>query len=420
MGNRKIGQRRLVILGNGGAGISAISAIRSVDPLASIVLVSSENSYAYSPVALTHYIARELNREQLFITDESFYKSNRVETYFGRKAIELSPKDQSIRIQGKITVHYDKLLIATGASPLLTADYRNAKVLALRSVSDADMIKSCLCRSNKAVILGGGLVSLQVADALSKLGVSITVLVSSNQVLSRNVDSFVASIVQERMRGAGIRVQLGTNVVSVEGRKESTYLTLDTGQTLSSPLVISGKGMQPNLLEGPLSKDKDMSVDNRMQTPLENVYAAGDVCVGMHVISNQLGHVGNWPNACDQGWVAGCNMAGANVEQEGFLNQNITKLFGLELGSIGLFEPPSGGGFEVIKWSDESRHIYRKIVLKEKRIVGATLVNNIDGAGVIRNLILKKGQLSALSPQGTVERFSLGNPLRYHPMYHLV
>ena len=148
--------RRIVIIGNGGAAVSALRAIRSVDKSSAITLIASENLFAYSPVALTYYIAKELKREQLFLTNRAFYENYNAQILLGMKALEIRPESASVLIESQEVLPYDRLLIATGSSPVLPDEYRNAGVIALRTLRDADRIRTAASRSKKGVVLGGG------------------------------------------------------------------------------------------------------------------------------------------------------------------------------------------------------------------------------------------------------------------------
>lgn len=387
--------KQIVIIGNGGAGLSAIRAIRSVDPVSPITLLSSEDCFAYSPVATTYYIAGKISRRQLFVTDEAFYRRLNVRLLLKKRALEIDAERASVAVEGSGgRIPYDELLIATGATPTQPAGDPEGQVLSLRTLEDAERILSLLPHSGKAVILGGGLVSLQLAQTLWHRGLEITVLVGSDRVLSRNVDPRTSLLVQREMESKGISFHLCTEAVSFVRNGDQVHVHTNTDRTLSASLLLCGKGIRPNLLDGALTTDGAMEVDARMRTRCRNVYAAGDVSRVKHLISGKWESMANWPNACYQGWVAGLNMAGRQAELEGLLNQNITHLFGLRLASIGVFQFPPGKGGEVLEWSEEGQKVHRKIYLKEGKVVGAVLVNAVEDIGLIRNLIVRGREVS--------------------------
>ena len=387
--------KQIVIIGNGGAGLSAIRAIRSVDQTSSITLLSSEDCFAYSPIATTYYIAGKITRDQLFLTDESFYRKHNVQILLKKKVLEIDPGRAFVVIEGnRERIPYEELLVATGATPILPTGSQNRRTFSLRTLDDAERILTSFSFSSNAVILGGGLVALQLAQTLRNRGIEVTVVVASDHILSRNVDEETSSLVRREMENQGISCHFGAEALSVEKSRGKIQVELSTGTILSASFILSGKGVKPNLLQGPLSTNEDMAVDDHMRTHLENIYAAGDVSLVTHLISGQRERLANWPNACYQGWIAGLNMAGVDARLEGLLNQNVTHLFGLRLASLGIFKPPFEEGTEVLRWSDEGQKVYRKLFLRKGRIIGAVLVNGIEDIGLIRNLIVRRIDVS--------------------------
>ena len=404
-----------MIVGNGGAALSAVRAIRSVDRSCALTLISGENHYAYSPVALTYYLAGRIRRDQLFLTDEAFYRDRGIELIFDKKVSEIMPGRPAVRTEDGQEFFYDRLLIATGASPELPAEYAEGGALVLRTLADADRILAAAQGAKEAIILGGGLVSLQTAQALWRRGLKVSVVVGSRQILSRNLDAEAAFSVQKAMAQQGINVCLGSSVTCLEPSRGLIQARLNTGQTLAGALVVCGKGVRPNLLKGPLCASEDMRTDECLRTCLENVYAAGDVSLGRHLIHEQWDRVANWPNACYQGWVAGLNLAGVDARLPGLLNHNVTELFGVRVASIGLIEPPCEDGYQALIWRREAGRVYKKIVLHHQRLVGAILVNDISEAGVIHNLVKKKADLSAVLAKKPAGQYNLAGLL--HAQY---
>ena len=405
---------QVVIVGNGGAGLSALRAIRSVDGSCPVTVISEEDHYAYSPVSLTYYISGQITRNQLFLTDEGFYRERGVKLVLGKKAAEIDAERSVVKTTDGQEFFFDRLLIATGASPKLPPEYSDGGALVLRTLADADRILAAAEGAEEAIILGGGLVSLQTAQALWKRGLGITVVVGSRQLLSRNLDGKAAFLVQEAMEKCGINICLGSSVTCLEPRRELIHADLSTGKTISGALVVCGKGVRPNLLAGPLCASEDMKADDCMGTCLPNIYVAGDVSLGRHLIHEQWDRVANWPNACYQGWMAGLNMAGVPTRLEGLLNHNITELFGVKVASIGLIEPPCAEDYRVLTWWDETSRVYKKIVLHQGRLVGAILVNDIRDAGVVHKSVEKKIDLSAILERQPEGEFNLGKFLRSH------
>lgn len=218
---------RQVIVGNGAAGLSAIKTIREARRPCNIILVSSENCDAYSPVMMTHCLSGEISKDQMFIADSHFYEENDVERLFGDKAIGLDPSKQMVYLESGRQVAYDNLLIATGASPksLEVESIEANNILSLRTMWDMERISELTKIAKESIVIGGGLVSLQVADALYKRGFKLTLLVSSGQILSRNLNADSAGIIQQEMESRGVSIFCGINVRGVKRGGEKVIIT---------------------------------------------------------------------------------------------------------------------------------------------------------------------------------------------------
>ena len=390
---------RQVIVGNSAAGINAIRAIRESNRPCDIVLVSAEKCNAYSPVMITHYLSGEISVEQMFIVDSHFYEENDVETIFGDKAIGLEPSKQIVHLESGMKVTYDNLLIATGTSPrsLPGEPIEASNVLSVWTLGDAEKVSELAKKAREIIVIGGGLIGLQVADALCKDGVQLTILESLGQILSRNADADCAKIIQDEMESRGVSILCSVNVTGIENRGEKAVVILDSDQELAADMVIINIGVDANIgwLQGSgIRVNRGVLVDEFMRATFGNIFAAGDVTEIRNVVTGQTDVLPGWGAACIQGRVAGANMVGQPETYPGSLMENITTLFGLPLATVGLVRATDGYSTEEIQFSDPQQIMYRKILVGENRIVGAILLGMAEDAGVIRNLILNKVDVS--------------------------
>jgi len=390
---------RQVIVGNSAAGINAIRAIRESNHPCDIVLVSAENCNAYAPVLITHYLAGEIPREQMFIVDSHFYKENEVETIFGDKAVGLEPSKQIVHLESGRKVTYDNLLIATGVSPksLPGEAIKAGNVVSVWTLQDAEKLSELAKRGREVIVIGGGLIGLQVADALCKDGVQLTILESLEQILSRNADADCAKIIQYEMESRGVSTLCSVNVTEIENTGEKAVVILDSDQALAADIVIINIGVEANIgwSQGSgIRINRGVLVDEFMRATFGNIFAAGDVTEVRNVITGQADVLPGWGAACIQGRVAGANMVGQSETYPGGLMENIATLFGLPLATVGSVTPTDGYCTEEIQLSDHQRRIYRKILLSGNRIIGAILLGMAEDAGVLRNLILNRVDVS--------------------------
>lgn len=390
---------RQVILGNSAAGLSAVTAIRQIDQQCKIVLASAERCYAYTPVLTTYYLAKKIGKEEMFIADSKFYKEKNVKTILGDKAVGLDPSRQIIYLESGKEVAYDNALIATGASPrkLKVMLRGSSKILFLRTLQDAERIAELAKTAKEIVIIGGGLVSLQAANALHKQDVRISLVVNSEQLLSQNVDAHCAEIIQAEMESQGISIHLRSSLKKVGKRKGRIVIVLDSGPELQGDMVIVGKGVDPNiewLRDSGVRLNRGVLVNEFMQSNFPNIFAAGDVAESENGVTGQTEVVPGWGKACVQGKVAGLNMMGRQERYIDSTRENVSTLFGLTVASIRLGDIWNSNKSEELKFFDPRTKVYRKILFAGNRIVGAILLGKTEDAGIIRNLINSKVDIS--------------------------
>jgi len=401
---------RQVIIGNSAAGLSAIKAIREIDNVCPITLISSENCNAYSPVSLTHYLKGEMPRESLFIVHKDFYQMNNVEMEFGSRAIWIDHLEQTVHLENGRKVKYDNLLIATGASPikLLGTEDGVDNVFSLRTIEDAEKIAKCIRTAKEVIIIGAGLIGLQVSDGLFKEGIRFTILEWAEQVLPDVTDINSAAIVQREIESHGISIFLGRRVKGIGRKGRKTFVTTDSGEELIADMVVVGIGVRPNIQlinTREIKVNRGILVDEMMRTNVDNIFAAGDVSEGENLVTGRNEVLLNWSNACKQGRMAGLNMAGGEQRYEGGLAENITTIFGLTLATIGLPRVSKANGVEELQSYSPKEKSYRKILLAGNKVVGAVLLGRTSDVGILENFIKVKKDISPW--KGTIARTPL-------------
>jgi NAD(P)H-nitrite reductase large subunit len=391
--------RQHTIIGNSAAGLAAIKAIRKSGDGRPIVLVSAENCNAYSPVLTTYYIGDQIKKPQMFLVSDRFYKKYNVQTVFGRRVDALDAVNQQIHFDDRSRMNYENLLIACGASArtLENVDSEALKyVSTLRTITDADKIKSISEKAEKIIAIGAGLVSLQTIKSVLEKGHDITLVVGSEQVLSQQMDRESAFIIQKKLVGNGVKILFGRGVTHIYEKNGQARVVTTYGESLPADLVVVGKGVRPNIemvRNTPLETNYGILVDDHMRTNLENVYAAGDVAEARNEITGEREVIGTWFNACAQGETAGFNMVGRSTPRKGQFRENVTTILGVVVASIGLSNPDYGR-YEELRYADSRRSELRKLYLDGSRIVGALLVGQAYDAGVIKHCIANRIDIS--------------------------
>ena len=400
-------QRRIVIVGNSAASLAALESIRRLDGTCPVTLVADETIPAYSRVLLPYLLSGE--RHDLSLRSPDYYQRMGVRTLLGRRAVRIEA--DAVTLDDGAHLPFDRLLLATGSRAAIPdlpgVDTRG--VFPLKNMADALRILEHLPGARHAVILGGGLVCLLVARALLKQGLSLSIAVSSDRLLSRMLDEEGSAIVQQRLVQAGVRVLTRTDATRiVAGNGGVRSVVTAAGEELPADLVILAKGIRSNTdlaRAGGLAIERGILVDQYLRTSRPDVFAAGDCAEAPDLlVPGKRTIAGTWFEAVAQGEIAGANMLEMSRPTPGTLKMNVMDSLGTAVASIGMTEAPDVEA-EVLRRSRDGA--YRKLVISHDRIVGAVLVGDVSEAGPIASLIRRRLTLSDL------KRFDPSRPIRY-------
>lgn len=382
---------KYLIIGNGVAAVNACIAIRKIDQKGTVTIVSAEKYPAYSAALTTYLVAGELEEKDLILYPMDWYKQNDIEIILGRRVVKVEPLSRKVILDNRRELSYEKLLIATGAFPILPEiqGIDQPQVFGLRTLGDAKTITQALSPQVKnVVVIGAGLVGLKIAEALKKQGLNTVLVEQFDQVLPRNLDRQGAEIVQSWLRREGITVRLGQVVKEIQSDK----MVLDSEEEIPCEMVVVAAGVRPNLdfLEGSgIVVNQGVLVNDRCETNIKDVYAAGDVAEPINLISGRTAVNAIWPAASKMGKVAGSNMAGKAAQFEGGLTMNSMNLFGSTAISFGVVKEGKEDE-KIVGDLNPAEGIYQKVVVRNGRIVGAVLIGENRNAGVLLEL-LKRG-----------------------------
>ena len=386
-----------LVIGNSAAGLSAVKSIRKKDKNSSITLFSDEPYPYYSRLLIPYFIRGNLLKAQLFEGVKKLLHDYDVRVRLGDRIVEISSREDKINSLSGHRFSFDRLLVATGAFPVIPDIPGKALpgVFPVRTLEHAERICSRIKPEGRATILGGGLVGIQLAQALSGKGMDVTVVVGSDRVLSRNLDSEGSRFIQIAAQRMGIKILLGREVEEIsQGHEGTVWMVFKDGERMKGDLILWAKGVEPSteLLRGAnLPVSRGAVVNGRLQTIRENVFAAGDLVEFYDLTYQEKRNSPIWPNAIEQGCIAGLNMTGMEVEYRGGIGMNVTELFGIKIASIGKVE--SGTEAEAVAFLNPEKGMYRKIVMKNNLIEGAILMGDISDCGVLHRLIKNRSNV---------------------------
>jgi len=380
-----------VIIGNGPAGIRAAETIRKNDLKSRILVISEENQPYYYRRLLARFIAGKYKPENLTVYPPDFYEKKTIEQMLGKTVIQVLPKEREVLLDDGQKIRYDKLLLAVGGKPVIPNwPGSNLKgVMTIRTLADAQKMVDFSLGKKNAVVIGSGLLGMNLAQSLREVGLGVNLLVRGDRLWSAMLDRKASDIIARRLEKEGIHVNFNMEVKRVVGDDSSVSKVITReGTEIPCELVAVSIGIRPNidfLKYSGVEIDKGIIVNERMETNIEDIYAAGDVAQAYDVVYKDYRLNTSWTIALEQGATAGSNMSGLHETYCG-LCSNTEKVYDVALTSIGIVTPPSID-CEVLAHDLEEKNAYRKFVLKENRIVGALLIGHTRDADRVEKLI---------------------------------
>jgi NAD(P)H-nitrite reductase large subunit len=403
----------IVIIGNSAAAVGAVEAIRKKDRAVPITIISDDPHPVYSRPLISYLLSGEIKLDRIFFRPKNFYEKNDVRALLGNCVVNVNFEKKAIQLEDGKKIPYDRLLIATGGKPFLPKmeGLNTPGVYTFTKLEDAGKISSALKEARKAVVIGGGLIGLKAAGALKKRNVEVTIVELADHILSLTLDGTASSILERALKKEGFHLITSNTAEAIlgDGRVESVRLA--DGRLIKTQLVVVAIGVNPNvqIFRGtPLQIEKGIVVNERMETNLPDIYAAGDVVQAYDRILESYRTLPIWPNAYVQGKVAGYQMVGEDqFKYDGSFMMNSIEVAHIPTISIGLANPPSEDGYQVMKRLDRVGGVYRKIILKEDRVVGAIFAGQIDRAGIMTGLLRDKINVKGFKKDLLSDRFGL-------------
>ena len=379
---------KILIVGNGMAGTLAAKTVRELDPEAEVEIFGEE-SYPYYPRPnLIEFIAGRLPYERLFAFPENWNVRQRIGVRLGQSIVRIRPDERTVESAAGETFAYDALLLASGARasvPPIEGGGRTG-LFVLRTLDDALAILDRLKSHGRVAVLGGGLLGLEIARAIRGRGAEVTVVEFFERLLPRQLDPAGAAILRGQIEKAGIAVRLGAVARQVVGDGEVRGIRFESGDGLEADVVVVAAGIKPELglaEKAGLALGRGVVVDDRLRTSRPGIFAAGDVA------EHQGRIYGIIPASFEQARAAAYNMLGQDMPYGGTVPSNTLKVAGLYVTSAGEVNP-EGRGFETFVKSDAAAGLYKKIILKEGRLVGAIWMGTKKGASEIGRLVAAK------------------------------
>ena len=407
---------KYVIIGGSAGGIGAVEAIREVDPNGSLAVISEEEIPQYSRPMISEYVSREANLKTMKYRRDEFWKNNNVHKLTGRKATKIDFKRKEVELDNVDKIKFEKLLIATGGKPFVPKIEGGKKngVFTFTDLSNAREIESKLENSKTAIVIGGGLIGVSASEALVKRCIKVTLVELKDNILNLILDKTASKIAENVLSEAGVTIVTGQTVKTILGKEDNNNIVggviLSDGTKIQCDLVVIAIGVIPRtelVNETPLKVNRGIIVDKYMETNIPDVFACGDVAEAHDFLINQNRLLPLWPLAHLGGRIAGYNMAGKKAEYEGGTVMSSLKYFNLPIIAVGDVNPKNIDDYEVLVQYYPEKKIYKKILIKDKKIFGFIFLGEIHNSGIFFKLLKENVDINIIKDRFLSDDFGI-------------
>ena len=386
-----------VILGNGPAGIIAAETIRKHAPTDEIVVLGDEPGPPYSRMAIPYLLMGNIGEEGTYQRKgKDHYVLQRIELRTGR-ATAVDSVARNVRLEDGTVLSFDRLLIATGARPIRPPipGIDLPQVNPCWTLADARQIMEAAKPGARVLLMGAGFIGCIIMEALATRGVQLSVVEMQDRMVPRMMGEGAGGMIKRWVERKGVSVHTSTRVEAIDAGAPLT-VRLSNGKELAVDLLISAAGVLPNIafLAGSgIECRQGVLTDERLQTNVSGVYAAGDCAEAFDVITGTSIVSAIQPNAADQAYCAGMNMAGKKSELKGVTQINVLDTLGLISTSFGRWEGVPGG--EHAELSDEANFRYIRLEFDGDVLAGYNAIGLTDHIGFLRGLTQSRVKLGA-------------------------
>lgn len=387
--------KQYVIIGNGVAAVGCIEGIRSVDCEGKITLVSAEARPVYCRPLISYYLQGKTDLQKMNYRAADFYEKMGCEVLYGRKAVRIDSAARTVTLDDGAVLPYDSVCVAAGSSPFVPPFAGLDTVpqkFSFMTLDDTLALEKAVTKASRVLIVGAGLIGLKCAEGLRDRVASITVCDLADRVLSSILDTECAAIMQKHLENNGIQFMLGDSAASFSGNTA----VMKSGKQVEFDVLVLAVGVRANTA---LVKDigggvnRGILVNDRMETTVPGVYAAGDCTEGMDISFGQNRVLAILPNANMQGRCAGVNMAGGDGAFNNAIPMNSIGFFGLHAMTAGSYFGQADGG-EL--YEEKTDTTLKRLFTRNGLLTGYILIGGVERAGIYTSLIREKTPLDSI------------------------
>jgi NAD(P)H-dependent nitrite reductase small subunit len=389
------GRRRLVVVGNG------MAAMRTVEELLQlagdeyqITVFGAEPRGNYNRILLSPLLAGETRRESIMLHPLKWYREKGITLHAGDPVVSIDRRSKRVISAAGVVAGYDRLLLATGSDPvrLKVTGHDLSGVFCFRSIDDVDGMLEQAGRARRAVVIGGGLLGLEAASGLAKHGLAVTVVHLRDRVMDRQLDAEAAALLRQSMEARGIRFCMSARTAAFEGEGRVQQVRMEDGRVIEADLVVVAAGITPRTglaRECGLHCDRGILVDDTLQTFDPSIYAVGE-CV-----QHRGTTYGLVAPLWEQARVCAAHLAERGVTRfRGSRPSSQLKVSGIDVFSAGDISQLRSA--DSIRFADPAAGIYKRLWLRDNRVLAAVLFGDTSAAAQLAELIETQRDVSTL------------------------
>lgn len=387
-------KQKILIVGAGAAAYRFVLNYREMNTTDDIEVFSNEPTPFYNRVLLPDYISKDKTWDNLLKYNETAGDQMQCVLHNNAEIVEINREAKTITDQNGNVHSYDTLVLATGSSsfrpPIIPKDKEG--IFTLRSKKDADNIGSYTEGKDNVVVVGGGVLGIELADSLRKIGKKVTVLQRSSRLMERQLDELGAKILDLELKDKGIQIIYNDECTGFVGKDQVQQLKLRSGRNLPCDAVVFAIGTRPNIeigIKAKLHCGRGIVVNDYFQTSDKNIFAIGEIAEHNKML------YGITATAEEQASFLVRFLNGdISTPYTGSTLMNILKVEGLDICSVGLTEIPNAAeGYEEIVFTDVNKRTYKKCIILQDKLVGTILIGNKEEFVEYRDLIRNKQEL---------------------------
>lgn len=388
---------RLVVVGNGMAGIRAVEELLKLAPdLYDITVFGAEPHGNYNRILLSPVLAGEMTLADIVLNDANWYQQNRITLHAGKRVVKIDRVARQVIADDKTCVDYDRLLIATGSLPfMLPVPGKDLEgVIAYRDIADTEAMISAAANHKHAVVIGAGLLGLEAANGLRLRGMDVTVVHILDWIMERQLDRAGAEMLQASLESKGLKFLLGMQTESLIAAKSGRVgkVRFKDGSEIPADLVVMAAGIRPNTAlaqAAGLHCDKGIVVSDTLQTFDPRIYAVGECATHRGTVYGLVAPL------FEQAKVCANHLAEFGIGRyQGSVTSTKLKVTGVDVFSAGNFG--SGDGLEDIVLHDKNGGVYKRLVIEKNKLIGAVLYGDTTDGSWYFQLLKEKTDVSAI------------------------